>query len=234
MQNAILVLHLIICMVLVGAVLMQRSEGGALGMGGGGAGGLISGRGAADMMVNITSWVGGLFFATSLVLAVLANTQPVDRSVITSPGERPGFQFTLPDFLKGEKKSGAPTAATPAPAPTIVPPLQAPIPDETVIRAGPLETLPPAPVGAGGPRTPPPAASLPAAATKAPAKAPVGAPTRTGAAPSTSAPVGSQKATATAPLIPLPAATPPASPGESAQLPDPALAPEREKAGPDE
>jgi preprotein translocase subunit SecG len=115
MQNAILVLHLIICMVLVGAVLMQRSEGGALGMGGGGGGGLISGRGAADMMVNITSWVGGAFFVTSLVLAVLANTQPADRSVIRAPGDRPGFQFTIPGLPKPEPKSAPPAAPTPSP-----------------------------------------------------------------------------------------------------------------------
>lgn len=229
MQNAILVLHLIICMVLVGAVLMQRSEGGALGMGGGGTGGLISGRGAADMMVNITSWVGGAFFVTSLFLAVLANTQPVDRSVITGPGERPGFQLQLPDFLKSEKKSATPTAAVPAPAGPVTAPLQAPAPDEALTRAAPLETLPTTPVGAVGAARPvPPAASLPTA------KAPANVPARAGAAPATTGPVGSQKAATTAPMIPLPAATPPAQPAESDQRPDPAPAPDRQKAGPDE
>lgn len=232
MQNAILVLHLLICMVLVGAVLMQRSEGGALGMGGGGTGGLISGRGAADMMVNITSWVGGAFFVTSLFLAVLANTQPTDRSVIRAPGERPAFQFSIPGFPKSEPKSATPTAALPAPAPVAAPPLQAPTPDEAVIRAAPLETLPTTPVGAAsGPRTPPPAASLPAA--KTPADATTTRPA-TSAAPSTARPVGSQKAATSAPMIPLPAATPPAPSAESAQPPSPAPAPDREKAGPDE
>ncbi|TPW08910.1 MAG: preprotein translocase subunit SecG, partial [Alphaproteobacteria bacterium] len=107
MQNMFLVLHLLICVVLVGAVLMQRSEGGALGMGGGG-GGLISGRGAADMMVNITSWVGGAFFVTSIVLTVMAGARPVDRSVITD-GQRPqsGIHFNLPFFNQGAAKKEA-------------------------------------------------------------------------------------------------------------------------------
>jgi preprotein translocase subunit SecG len=230
MQNAILVLHLIICMVLVGAVLMQRSEGGALGMGGGGSGSLISGRGAADMMVNITSWVGGAFFVTSIVLAVMANVQPADRSVVTAPGERPGIQFNLPGFNKTESEPKA-AAPTPLQDPTVLTPPsgeQAPAPEDAVIRAGPLEAAPTAPVGAA-PRTPPPAAKTPAAGTT---KAPVGAatPART-----TPAPVGSQKSTASpAPMIPLPAATPTAPAAESEQPPVPAPAPERQKAGPDE
>lgn len=225
MQNAILILHLIICMVLVGAVLMQRSEGGALGMGGGGGGGLISGRGAADMMVNVTSWVGGAFFVTSLFLAVLANVQPADRSVVQT--ERPGIQFSLPGFLKPKAQPASPAPVAPLQSPTVLTPpaggeQAAPAPETAVIRAGPLEA---APVGAV--KTPPPAAGLPAAT-----KAPVGA--SPAKAPAGTTPVGAQKTTSAPPMIPLPAATPPAPVAESEQAPSPAPAPERQKAGPDE
>lgn len=243
MQNMLLVLHLIICVVLVGAVLMQRSEGGALGMGGGG-GGLISGRGAADMMVNITSWVGGAFFVTSIFLTVLAGGRPADRSVITDGQERPGFQLNIP-FLN--KQDAAPKVTAPdlsqpsapvaAPAPTTLPVdgAVAPTPTEAATRAGPLEqSAAPAPVGAvkaAAPTTTPatagPLVAAPVGAAKTTTSGPVGAaPKTTTARP----PVTTQKTTP-APMIPLsPQALP--GPAESPQPADPA--PSRDRNGPDE
>ncbi len=238
MQNMILVLHLLICVVLVGAVLMQRSEGGALGMGGGGTGGLISGRGAADMMVNLTSWVGGAFFVTSVFLAVLASSRPADRSVIPENGARPGFNFTIPGFptapankAGGVTTPAAPTTIAPAPVATPVDGALAPAPVEAVTRAGPLSAQPVGAPPVGAVRTAPPAASLPVTQ-------PVGAPRTTtgpvGAAPKTARPAAAtQKTTTTAPMIPLPAATAPAPATESEQVPVPAP-PDRQKAGPDE
>ncbi|MEL6317456.1 MAG: preprotein translocase subunit SecG [Pseudomonadota bacterium] len=70
MENVLLVVHLIIALVLIGAVLLQRSEGGALGIGGGGA--VMSGRGAATALQKVTWGLATAFFATSLSLAVLA------------------------------------------------------------------------------------------------------------------------------------------------------------------
>ncbi len=58
---------------LVGVVLMQRSEGGGLGVGGGGSpGGLMSARGAADVLSRTTKWLAVLFVTLSIVLAALA------------------------------------------------------------------------------------------------------------------------------------------------------------------
>jgi preprotein translocase subunit SecG len=71
MQNAVLLLHFVVCAFLIGLVLLQRSEGGALGMGGGG-GSLVSGRGAADALARMTSIAGGFFLVTSLSLTVIA------------------------------------------------------------------------------------------------------------------------------------------------------------------
>lgn len=71
-MTVILVIHILASIVLVGVVLMQRSEGGALGIsGGGGGGGLMSGRGAAGALVRTTIIFGAIFFVTSLVLTTM-------------------------------------------------------------------------------------------------------------------------------------------------------------------
>jgi preprotein translocase subunit SecG len=63
----------IVAAALVGIILMQRSEGGGLGMGGGGSpGGLMSARGAADFMTRTTAILAFLFVALSVVLAIVA------------------------------------------------------------------------------------------------------------------------------------------------------------------
>ncbi len=73
MQNVLLVIHIIACIVMTGVIMLQKSEGGALGIGGGGGGGLMTGRGAAGALVRVTMIVGAVFFVTSLGLTRLAN-----------------------------------------------------------------------------------------------------------------------------------------------------------------
>ena len=84
MQNVLIVIHLIIVVALVGVVLLQRSEGGGLGMGsgGGGAGGFMTGRGQANALTRATAILAGLFFITSITLAVLATHGRTQRSII--------------------------------------------------------------------------------------------------------------------------------------------------------
>lgn len=74
MTAVILTLHSLIVLALIGVVLLQRSDGGALGLGGGGGGGggFMTGRGAANALTRTTSVLAALFFATSLVLAIRA------------------------------------------------------------------------------------------------------------------------------------------------------------------
>ncbi len=72
MELVVLSIHLLVCVSLIGLVLLQRSEGGALGMGGGGGGALMSGRGAADALARMTSIAGGFFLVTSLGLTALS------------------------------------------------------------------------------------------------------------------------------------------------------------------
>ena len=72
MQNVVLIIHLIISTSLIGVVMLQRSEGGALGIGGGG-GGLVSQRGVATALSKIT-WVLAVgFLCTSIILTILAS-----------------------------------------------------------------------------------------------------------------------------------------------------------------
>ncbi len=83
MQNVILAIHILACLVMIGLVLVQKSEGGGLGMGGGGGGNsLLSGRGAAGAVVRSTIIFGGIFFLTSLALTSIASRSTAGQSAI--------------------------------------------------------------------------------------------------------------------------------------------------------
>jgi preprotein translocase subunit SecG len=81
MATALLVLHLMIASALVGVVLLQRSEGGALGIGGGGGGGFLTGRGTANLLTRTTAALAAAFFATSILLTLLAQHSAPTRSI---------------------------------------------------------------------------------------------------------------------------------------------------------
>ena len=79
MTTIILVIHTIIAVLLVGIVLLQKSEGGGLGLGGGSVSGFLSARGSANFLTRTTAWLATLFFITSLTLVVLsANNKRLD------------------------------------------------------------------------------------------------------------------------------------------------------------
>ncbi|MCX7287983.1 MAG: preprotein translocase subunit SecG [Rhodobacterales bacterium] len=81
MENVILTIHLILALLLIGVVLLQRSEGGGLGMGGGG-GGAMSARGAATGLTKLT-WVFAIaFIITSITLTILATRGSESGSVV--------------------------------------------------------------------------------------------------------------------------------------------------------
>lgn len=88
MENVILVIHLIIALCLIGIVLLQRSEGGGLGMGGGG-GDVMSSRGAATALGKLT-WIFAIgFIITSVTLTVLARQEANSGSVIDGLASEP-------------------------------------------------------------------------------------------------------------------------------------------------
>jgi preprotein translocase subunit SecG len=81
MTTVILVIHLVLAIALIGVVLLQRSEGGALGIGGGGAGSLFTSRGAANVLTRTTAILAVAFFITSVTLTVLARREHGPASV---------------------------------------------------------------------------------------------------------------------------------------------------------
>ena len=120
MENVILAIHLILALLLIGVVLLQRSEGGGLGMGGGGGGGAVSGRAAATALGKITWVFAGLFIATSITLTILAAADSASNSVIDQIGG------TAPTELPAADPATPPTARPPADAPAAPPPADAP------------------------------------------------------------------------------------------------------------
>src|SRR6187401_2677628 len=80
MQTVVIVIHLMIVAVLIGAVLLQKSEGGGLGMGGGA--GFMSSRGTANLLTRTTAFLAAGFFVTSLVLSWLASYDRKPSSII--------------------------------------------------------------------------------------------------------------------------------------------------------
>ncbi len=94
MQTVLIVIHLMIVLALVGIVLIQRSEGGGLGIGGGS--GFMSARGTANALTRTTAILATLFFITSLGLGILARYQAkptdiLDRIPITQQGQQNGI-----------------------------------------------------------------------------------------------------------------------------------------------
>lgn len=87
MENVILIVHLILAVCLIGVVLLQRSEGGGLGIGGGG-GGAISARGAATALGKVTWLFAILFIGTSIALTIIAAEKSATGSVVDRLGTR--------------------------------------------------------------------------------------------------------------------------------------------------
>ncbi|MDE0306710.1 MAG: preprotein translocase subunit SecG [Albidovulum sp.] len=105
MNNVALIIHLILALILIGIVLLQRSEGGGLGIGGGG--GVMTGRQAATALGKVTWMIAVAFLATSLALTILTAREQSGDSVIervgveaigaapTDEGESPNLGDTL-------------------------------------------------------------------------------------------------------------------------------------------
>ena len=117
MANVLLVIHLMIATAMIVFVLMQRSEGGGLGMGGGS--GFMTGRGTTNFLTRITGMLAAAFFVSTLILALLAQYTPTDRSLFDAkkPLSIPAVQTPATT----DPKAPATTTTTPAPATTPAP-----------------------------------------------------------------------------------------------------------------
>jgi preprotein translocase subunit SecG len=112
MQTILLVVHLMLALALIGSVLLQKSEGGALGIGGGGGmSGFMTGRSTANLLTRTTAILAGAFFATSIVLVILAAHRNQASSII---------EQSAPARTAPAAPASAPSApgAPPAPAST--------------------------------------------------------------------------------------------------------------------
>ncbi|WP_298163092.1 preprotein translocase subunit SecG [Brevundimonas sp.] len=81
LQTILLVAMIIISIALSGVILLQRSEGGALGMGGGPSG-FMTARGAGNLLTTTTWWLGGLFVVCAISLTIVGNMERASRSVV--------------------------------------------------------------------------------------------------------------------------------------------------------
>jgi preprotein translocase subunit SecG len=82
MQHVIIVVHLMLVLAMVGVVLLQKSEGGGLGIGS--TGGFMSSRGTANVLTRATAFLAAGFFATSLVLSILAGYDRKPKTIINT------------------------------------------------------------------------------------------------------------------------------------------------------
>lgn len=81
LQTILLVVMILISIALTGIVLLQKSEGGALGMGGGPSG-FMTARGAGNLLTTTTWWLAAAFFACALGLTILGNIERSNQSVV--------------------------------------------------------------------------------------------------------------------------------------------------------
>ena len=106
MSTVLLLIHVMVALALVGVVLLQRSEGGALGIGGGG-GGFMTGRSASNALTKTTAVLAACFFATSLALSILASRHAPAPTILPA-GQGGGGGLTPLQI------PGAPAPASPA------------------------------------------------------------------------------------------------------------------------
>ncbi|SER32318.1 protein translocase subunit secG [Faunimonas pinastri] len=211
MTTVLIVIHLMVILAMIGLVLLQRSEGGALGVGGG-SGGFMSRRGAGNVLTRSTAILATVFFVTSIGLTLLARIENGSSDILSrigiqqpaAPANRPAAgtpqlptgtpsnASSVLDALKGQSQgaSGGTGPQTPPSSTPATPQAQAP-------------TVPaPADVNAASP----PAPEVPAAGTDANVQTPASTPAPQPAqVPSTAGPEAPNPAPAPAPANPAPA-----------------------------
>lgn len=117
MQTILIVIHLMVVIALVGVVLLQRSEGGGLGIGGGS--GFMTARGASNALTRTTAILAAAFFATSLALSLLARygdspSDIFDRIPASTEQGEPSGRGGILDRLGGDSAEPETAPAQPA------------------------------------------------------------------------------------------------------------------------
>ncbi|WP_420469545.1 preprotein translocase subunit SecG [Brevundimonas sp. FT23042] len=113
LQIILLVVMILVSIALAGVVLLQRSEGGALGMGGGPSG-FMTARGAGNLLTRATWILAAIFFACAVSLTILGNVERSSRSIVDA--DAIGDLATPPPVAGQSAPAGAPDAAPAQPA----------------------------------------------------------------------------------------------------------------------
>lgn len=175
MQNVVLTVHLILAVLLIGVVLLQRSEGGGLGLGGGTGGGVMTGRQAANALTRATWLLAAGFLVTSIALTVIAARNSGTGSVLDRIAPADATTGTTDNTPEG-----LPALPEYAPPPGVGQPIVPPAASSAPAADTPATTQPVVPAAPAA-ETAAPATAVPAPVTPAP----VAAPTQTPAAPVT-------------------------------------------------
>ena len=130
MTAVLLIVHLFVTLALIGVVLIQRSEGGGLGIGTTqGMGSFMSGRGTANLLTRTTAILGAIFFGLSLTLALLnRGTSGVGRSILDTPPAATSPAAAVPPAAAMPAPGDAPAAPVPAAPPAAAPTQPEPAP----------------------------------------------------------------------------------------------------------
>jgi len=133
MTTVLLIVHLFVTLALIGVVLIQRSEGGGLGIGTSqGMGSFMSGRGTANLLTRTTGILAAIFMALSLLLALLnRGTSGVGHSILDVPPPPPPAASSTPvpgvaPAVPGGSPAPPPAASAPAPSATPAPAAKVP------------------------------------------------------------------------------------------------------------
>lgn len=84
-MTVLLILHIFITLAMIGVILMQRSEGGGLGMGGGAAGSMFSARGTSNLLTRVTAVLAALFMGNCLLMGVISKHTVKHSNSILAP-----------------------------------------------------------------------------------------------------------------------------------------------------
>lgn len=188
MANVLIVAYLLIVLALIGVILLQRSEGGGLGMGSS-ANGLMTVRGSANLLTRTTAVLAALFFATAIALTILSEIDNRSSGILRGAADSANSDISAPtsvldalNALEGDNGLNVPAA---------------PAADTTAPAADPALAVPSVPATDAAPAAPAadptPAAPAADAAPSAPAEA-------TTPAPSDSSPAATGTQTPAAPV----------------------------------
>lgn len=123
MHTVVIVIHLMLVLAMIGVVMLQKSEGGGLGIGS--SGGFMTSRGTANVLTRATAILAGGFFLTSLILSIIAGHERKPTSIINTPASQSGAPAApssgggvLDQLRNGPAQPGAPGAPAAPAAPS--------------------------------------------------------------------------------------------------------------------